>query len=215
MFEAPQIPPPGAFSAPQTARADDPKAPGVLSLSNRHQAILEYLMAHPTEKLGVVAQRFGVSQSWLSCVIHSDAFQAQLRARQDVTFHATVLPIREKITHIAHRALDRLDERLELNEMSDTEVRKTADDMLAAIGFGAGRNAGVGQQAGVTINNYVGVDRDVLAQAREKIGSRNERFDTLTIDPLDERALPQGDNSESEHASDSSPTTRVQASRER
>lgn len=93
-------------------------------------------MSNPKIKLGDVASHFGVTQPWLSQIIHSDAFQEKLKEKQDVAFHSTVLPIREKMNAVAHIALDKLADMLPM----ETEVRTVNDvteNMLDRLGFGA------------------------------------------------------------------------------
>lgn len=108
----------------------------IKSVSVRHEAILQYLMVNPRVPLGIVAQHFGISQGWLSQVIHSDAFAERLRECRDVAFHETVLPLREKMLNVAHQALDQLQEVLPL-EKEAQNLSKIAGDVLDRLGFSA------------------------------------------------------------------------------
>ena len=47
------------------ARENKPWAPGVQSVSIKHEAILNFLLINPTAKLRDVADYFGVTQPWL------------------------------------------------------------------------------------------------------------------------------------------------------
>jgi hypothetical protein len=108
--------------------------PEIQKVSNKHEAILQHMLANPGQKLGEVAAAFNVSQPWLSCIIHSDAFQRRLRERQDETFHHTVLPIRDKMNIVAHKMLDKLIEAPSEAIDVDTAL-ETAEAMLDRLGF--------------------------------------------------------------------------------
>jgi hypothetical protein len=143
----------------------------IKSLSIRHEAIMDYLMANPTHRLQDVAANFRVSGPWLSQIIHSDIFQNKLKEKTDVVFHATVLPIREKMTLVAHQALDKVMDNLPL----ETDLRTTqsiAEGMLDRLGFGAkpiaaGGNLTINQQNNVV--NLPNTTRDEIANARKML----------------------------------------------
>lgn len=160
--------------------------PEIQSLSHRHDAILTFVLANPTMPLWQVAQYFNVSQPWLSVVIHSDIFQKKLRERQDLVFNATLLPIAAKIEHLAHQALDKLTEKVEMGVVGEETLRKTADMALQSLGYGTRGNSPAAANGNFTqVNNYI-VDREVLAQARAR----------LTKEPIPgdfRRTLPQAD----------------------
>lgn len=187
-------------------RQAKPLAPGVDKLSPRHDMIMIFILANPTLSMGAIAKEFCVSAAWLSQVIHSDVFQEKLRERQDRVFHHTLLPLREKIEHLAHRTLDRLTEHVEMNSMPVEELRKTSVDTLKALGYGT--------SAAVIVNNeqnntYLAAPADALAEARSRIGKR-------AIGPDYEPALIEQENesvrSESSQADGESATARLQTS---
>lgn len=110
--------------------------PEIKQVSIKHNEIMDYLMANPTIKLSDVASHFGMTQAWLSTVIHSDVFQTLLKSKQDIAFHHTILPLREKIERVAHQALDRVLETLPF-ETEVSQVAKVAQNALESLGFGA------------------------------------------------------------------------------
>lgn len=140
--------------------------PEVQSLSVRHQAIMDYMLANPTVRLGEVALHFHVSQPWLSCIIHSDAFQRELREKQDVLFNGTVLPLREKMTVVAHKMLDKL---------MDTDSSTLDVDTAAEVGISMLDRLGFSPKAPTSLvpphlADAVQVERERLAAARRLIG---------------------------------------------
>lgn len=110
--------------------------PEIQRVSIRHEAIMDHLMSFPCVRLGDVAKTFGVSQAWLSCIIHSDAFQGLLKEKQGVAFHHTVLPLKEKMLAVAHQALDQLTETLPL-ETEPKALSAIAGDVLDRLGYGS------------------------------------------------------------------------------
>lgn len=140
--------------------------PEIQQVSNRHEAILNHLIANPTMSLGAVALAFGYTQAWLSCIIHSDAFQCKLKERQDVVFHSTILPITEKMQAVAHIALDRLVERLPA-ENEPKNLSSIAGDVLDRLGYAAPKGGTVVnfQQNNVQ-NNHMSTLRQEIDNAR-------------------------------------------------
>ncbi len=139
----------------------------IQKVSIKHDVLLDYLIANPTMKRSEVAAIFGVTQAWLSTIIHSCAFQEKLRQRQDQVFEVAVLrPIQEKLMGAANMAADRLMEVLPLE--SDVKTLNTVlDTTLANLGYGQ-KAAGtpVNQQNNYTFN----ISKEDLAGARALIG---------------------------------------------
>lgn len=154
--------------------------PGVQKLSVKHVEIMNHLLANPTIKLADLAKLVGMSQPWLSCVIHSEAFQAQLAIRQDQIFSGTVMPVKEKVTALAHMALDLQLERLPMMEAK--EINSVADSTLDRLGFGSRPGnqppGAPGQNGSVNININL---RSELEEARKLIGARSAVLPALEV----------------------------------
>jgi hypothetical protein len=144
----------------------------VLRLSEKHQQIIHWMIANPTEQLGDVAARFNVSQSWLSVLIHSDTFQESLRKKSDETFHPAQLSLQEKLTGLAHLALDKLGESIDNGQVSPGLLLETSSGALDRLGYGTKPNAG---PLGPTQNNFFlgSVPSSVLQDARETFGRKD------------------------------------------
>lgn len=138
----------------------------IQKMSHTHVDILNYMLANPLVRLQDVARNFGYTQPWLSSIIHSDAFQRMMGERQDVIFHHTVLPLKEKMTHLAHVALDKLGERLENENDTDT-LKDSATAMLDRIGF----SPKVAPAINTTLQVAIIAQREALAEARKLIGT--------------------------------------------
>lgn len=123
----------------------------IATLSHRHVAIVDYLLAHPQIRLGEVAQHFGYTQAWLSQIIHSDAFQNMLKEKEGAIFHHTVMPLREKMLATAHIAMDKLVDMLP-GSIDIREVQSVGDSMLDRLGFGS-KPVGAGASGTTNIQN--------------------------------------------------------------
>lgn len=172
----------------------------IKAVSHTHAAIMDYMLANPTVHLGDVAKNFGYTQAWLSQIIHSDAFQAMLKEKQNVAFHHTVLPIREKMTELAHMALDKTLQLLP-QEVDVRTAQDIAEGMLDRLGFGAkpiggtgGVNLTVNQQNNMIVPNTNAAE---IAAARELLAARSATALGVQVDgvsiPL---ALPRASSSQ-------------------
>lgn len=179
--------------------------PAIQKVSVKHEAILNFLLENPTCSLGQTAAHFGISQPWLSCIIHSDVFQAKLRERQETVFHHTVVAtIKDKAAVVAHAALDKLADQLEMGLIQDPkQLTETADKILGRLGYGGSNGA----QPGVTLiqnNNTVHVSRALLEETRERIGrTRQQVLDVTETDNGDldtAPALPDASSQDAESA---------------
>lgn len=139
-------------------------------VSIKHDAIMDYLLTNPGAPLSEVAGHFGLTQAWLSTVIHSDAFQAVLKEKREMVFQGTVMPLREKIVGVAHLGVEKLGEALEnASAVSDKEfIADTTDSILKNLGFSP-KSAPPSLQQNVQNNNFFTVDKETLADARKKM----------------------------------------------
>ena len=138
-------------------------------VSVRHDAIMNFLLVNPTVPLGIVAKEFGVTQAWLSTIIHSDAFQAQLSRKKNEMFGTHVLPLGEKLLGLAHVAVEKMGQHLERTDDPDYVVG-VATAVLDRIGYSP--KAQPAAAVNVQQNNYYQVDKATLEEARSAIGRR-------------------------------------------
>jgi len=148
---------------------------GPLKLSHTHEDIARWMLTNPTLSLKACAQHFNYTQSWLSCIIHSDAFQARLKQLQDGADAVTLLDIPARLRGVAASALDGLADQVDL-ALKDASVGHrqflldVSDQTLKSLGYGAPKTplapAGLFQQNNY---NFPPVDPVTLARARERI----------------------------------------------
>lgn len=140
----------------------------IKKMSIKHEAILDYLIVNPQQKLGEVAAHFNVGQAWLSVIINSDAFQEKLKSRSDECFSSTIVPLREQLLGVAQVGVEKLGEAMEnASTISDKQfIADTTDSILKNLGYSPKSSAPA--QTGTTNNVFI-VDKDALAGAREKM----------------------------------------------
>lgn len=105
----------------------------IRKISYTHDAMIDMIIACPDISQGELAQTFGYSQTWISIVIGSDAFQTRLKERKgqltDPKIQAT---INDRLDGLAKRSLDKLIERLDTNSsITNADLIK-----MAALGVG-------------------------------------------------------------------------------
>ena len=148
-------------------RAEDPSAPGIKKMSIKHDAILDFMLANPLMAKREVAAHFGVSQPWLSCIIHSDAFQREYKAKGGEIFNLSVVPMRQKLLAAADMAVDRVMDLIPL-EGELKVAQATASMVLDRIGFSPKVNTGAAPPPTVEVT----VLQEQLAKGRALFGAR-------------------------------------------
>lgn len=149
------------------------KSAQVQKMSPRHEAILNYILANPTCKYSEVAARFEVTQAWLSTIIHSHAFQDQLKRRHDELFDvAVVRELGEKLHAAAHMTLDEYMDKVP--NLNADQLITAGDKLLGKLGFGTKSTVVHGDVVQNTQINTTHVSKQVLDEARKRIGWRDD-----------------------------------------
>lgn len=171
----------------------------LMDLSNTHNAVADWLIANPGKgQLGRCAIAFDYTQSWLSTLIHQDAFQALMKIKQGKAFAEVIIPLTAKIEGVAHAGVMRMGEILD-EKKDDRLSREITKDMLNSLGYGANAKS-PGPGPGVTNiqNNTLIVDADTLAEARAR---RSQHYGRQLESPsTDTDPGPQTQTSELSHS---------------
>lgn len=135
-----------------------------------HEALINWMVENPERPLGDAAAYFGYTQGWLSCIIHSDVFQAKLARRQEAVFAQIAQDIPSRLRGAADLALNGLTEKLEGGGQDAKFLLDATDKLLHRMGYApaSARNPlGTPQvvQNNTQINNYT-VNSTDLAAAR-------------------------------------------------
>lgn len=106
----------------------------VLSLSHTHEAVMNWMLMNPDKSLRECADNFGYTQAWLSTLIHSDIFQAQLAKRQEGIRARIADSIPQKMRMAADIGVEKLATALEQSE--DPEfILDATDKLLHRLGY--------------------------------------------------------------------------------
>lgn len=135
-------------------------------LSHTHEAIMNWMLLNPGESLRACADHFQITQSWLSTVIHSDIFQAQLAQRNEGIRCRVAEAIPKKMQIAADIGLDKLATKIEESENPDFILDAT-DKLLHRLGYAPQKvptGPGIAGQPG-TQNNFF-ISAGDLAEAR-------------------------------------------------
>ena len=131
------------------------------------------MLMNPTLKMSQIAAHFCVTPSWLSTIVHSDAFQDQLARRGDEMFEVGVVQeLGSKITGAAHMAIEEYIDKIPT--LTSDQLINSTDKLLGRLGYGSSGGMGginIGDGATVQINGNQ-VAPDIVARAREKIGAK-------------------------------------------
>jgi hypothetical protein len=154
----------------------------ILALSHTHTDIARFLLQNPTLPLSSVARHFDYTQSWLSSIIHSSAFQAHLAELQAGADSLVIADVPQRLRGLASAAIDKLSEQLEFAEgtgpvsrVDRQFVQDTAELALKALGFG--RPSPVGDLQPAMPGTVIYADKLVIEQARERILDRGRTIE--------------------------------------
>lgn len=140
----------------------------IQTLKPRHVAIADWLIAHPDGTLGQCARELGYTQTWISIIVNSDAFKQFLARRQESYFDERIVPLRDKVVGVAHRAVERLAEHVEVSG-DPNFLLATADKTLHRLGYAPTASQPPAPQGQVNIQNNYYTDKETLARARERM----------------------------------------------
>lgn len=150
-----------------------PTRPQIAKLNFSHEAIMRWLVENPQGSLGECAEHFGYSRSWLSIIIHSDAFRAKYQAMQKEADRLVLDDIPAKMRGTASLALEGLADQVAL-ACEDGSVGhrqfllETSESLLKSLGYGGGGKVVINAPGAQNVNTNV-VDPATLERARQKL----------------------------------------------
>lgn len=109
---------------------------GIVAMGITHHAILDWLVLNPEKSRRECAAHFRITQAWLSCVVNSGCFQAELAQRRMEISSTVAQDLPARMQTVGHMALDNITRHLETS--TDPEFALKALDS-AMKGLGAGK----------------------------------------------------------------------------
>lgn len=153
---------------------------------------MRWLLGNPDKSLTECAAALGYTLPWVSVVVRSHAFQAELKDRQEQLYGDVALDIKDKLTGAAHMALDRIIDNLPV--ATPDHALDVAKETLKALGYSSPRAPQPGNVTNITHiqqNNIGNVSPEELARARAIMLSRSAPGGgpAVPIDPVPMEAL--------------------------
>lgn len=168
-------------SAPLQGTESASKA--IQRVSYTHDAMCDLIIANPSISKTAIAAHFGYSQTWVSRIMGSDAFQMRLSVRKaDLVDPSLVLSIEEKLRVLLHESLDVVIEKIATTKSADMAF-KGIEIGAKALGYGARQQNLTVQQSFVVAMPTQIPDQSTWAQ---KYGGPAEAID-VSSRTLDER----------------------------
>ena len=135
-----------------------------------HETLLEFIIANPRASGPETAMHFGVSESWISIVKNSDAFQELWASRRGEHFSRVSASLVDKVSALADVTIDALTDQVEREKATGTasiqSLTEVGNMALKSLGFGAKASPQVQVNAYSNSTN-VFIDKETLARARE------------------------------------------------
>lgn len=93
-------------------------------LRARHEAIIDLLIAAPHLKIREIAEKVGLSQSYISTLINSDTFKSRLAARRETLIDPVIAQtFEERMQGAMTQSLEILQDKLEKEQNVDLALR--------------------------------------------------------------------------------------------
>lgn len=111
----------------------------IQKLRYSHEAMIEMIVAEPSVKQNELARRFGMTASWISTVLNSDAFQVKLHERMAEVWGEFSVPLQEQMKGLMARSMEILREKLDRHQsvIPDQLALRTFELTSRAAGYGA------------------------------------------------------------------------------
>lgn len=167
----------------------------VAKLSPTHREIARWVMENPGPRLVTrCAEYFGYTVPWVSTIMNSDAFKAQLG---DMNQHADVAVVNDipaKLRGVACMALDGLTEQI-ANAVADGTLlqrpflQETADMALHRLGYAPQKQVAASGTNITQNNTFVAVSADALADARATFAALGQAPNVQSETVIDSTAV--------------------------
>lgn len=102
-----------------------------------HDAMLDMILAEPGISQGQLAAMFGYTETWVSLVLNSDAFQARLAERKEELIDPVIRQaVEERLRAVANTSMEVIMNNLAANPTPEVAL-KAMEISTRALGYGA------------------------------------------------------------------------------
>ena len=147
-----------------------------------HKGMIDLILANPGITQNEIATQIGYSASWVSLVMSSDAFQAELQARSEQIIDPTLkLTVEQRLKGVMVRSLSILEEKLKNRpeDIPDNLVVRALEASAKAAGYGSKVSVQVNTQN--VQNNHLEILGDnlvkLMAQKRAEVSADEQAID--------------------------------------
>ncbi len=165
------------------------------SISATHENIMNWLILNRGSNLSKCAAQFGITQSWLSTLIHSDAFQGRFKEKQKEVGIYVASSVPEKLSALSDVAIEKLSQELE-NSDNPKFILDSFDKILHKAGYApaSAKNPNPAGQLNITNATVNVVSSGDLAEARAFMASKGKAFVEGETAQENTKLIEQADN---------------------
>jgi hypothetical protein len=151
-----------------------------------HESMIEMIVADPAIHQNELARRFGMTASWISTVVNSDAFQVMLHKRMGEVWGELSVSMKDQLQGLMARSMEILRAKLDSHHdaIPDQLALRTLELTSRAAGYGA-RDASTTVNVNVTQKLDDNADQLVNLLRRKK--AQVLEGESTTIDIGDDR----------------------------
>lgn len=147
-----------------------------------HELMVDWILENPGGTLRQMGDYFGYSVSWLSTMMHSDAFKAYTAERLKEVHAAVTQDIPTRMRALAEVAIDRMHEVLDKTNDPDT-ITDSFDKVMHRYGYAPGAQKQNPLSPSFQTNNVFFLSPEQFQQHRETLINAHSN--------VPQRALPQ------------------------
>lgn len=112
--------------------------PEISKINYTHDALIDAIIANPEMTQRQFAAVFGYTESWLSVVMNSDAFQEKLAERKEEIVNPILrASIEDRLKAVAQTSLDNILKQMTLQPADMKTATKALELSTRALGYGA------------------------------------------------------------------------------
>lgn len=148
------------------------------------QALVELMIQQPTWRHEQYAGHFGRGLGWFYSILASDSFQLTLDPyRHQIADPTITSTLQERFRALTLRALGVLQSKMDLPDVSDIVVIKSAEIGIKALGMGQQQQEPVPPAAPVEVDSLANRLVAALEKQRRNVRTVEQSVEVVTVEP--------------------------------
>ncbi len=167
--------------------------PQIAKVRYTHDGMIDLMIQNPWISQGDIAKHFGYTQSWISTVVQSDAFQARMAARREEVVDPVLrLSLEERFRAMVTRSLEVLQQKLSVPAAAvpDNLALRAVELGAKALGIGGNAPPKVPVQAADYLEVLAG--RLIALQSNVQKGNTHEVLEVETREVCETKEAGEG-----------------------